>query len=311
LHIAWLSAWRKWWSGRRSSSRGCSGADNLKLKDGKAPIIIYKDELVAVGDRTFWELAGTKHRYHFNYMFGMHEYNVIIDDLKIKRRSATLKLSRENGSGLFQETTQLRAHSSHDRLQAKRCRDMLAAGQCGPTVDIKLCPLGDDSPAVTMSMMADLSLKNNLVIELSPENMTWLCAACLSIRKMEHTNTVVWNEVKHAFIVTRLQDTHMLTHATIHVMSTCMHDMHAWHMDCTITSMYTCMFDEDGKLVRKTFKARTEDEQEKELIRMEACEWASQLEKKDVAALQDRKNAEDRHQDGHPEASSSSGPQPA
>ena len=82
-------------------------------------------------------------------------------------------------------------------------------------------------------------------------------------------------------------------------------------MDCTITSMYTCMFDEDGKLVRKTFKARTEDEQEKELIRMEACEWASQLEKKDVTALQDRKNAEDRHQDGHPEASSSSGPPPA
>lgn len=209
---------------------GCSGADN-KLKDGKGHFIIYKDELHVVGDKTFWELAPSKNRYNINHMFGIREINVIIDDLKIKRRAATLKLSRENGSGLFAETTQLRAHSSHDRQQAKRCRDMMATGQCGPTIDIKLPAFGDDSPAVTMSMMADLSLKSNLSIELSAENLTWMCAACLSVRKMEHTNTVIWCGVKHAWNATRLQDACMLIHVTLHVMSTCMHDIHAWHMD--------------------------------------------------------------------------------
>ena len=84
--------------------------------------------------------------------------------------------------------------------------------------------------------------------------------------------------------------------------------------------IHICMF-EDGKLVRKAFKARTEDEQEKELIRMEACEWASEFEKKDKKPLAIKGkpdgvnepialSQEDRDPESHPEASSSSGPQP-
>ena len=189
------------------------GCNNDSKKGDNGFFIIFKDELISVGEKMYWEIAPTKKRWLFNRTFGIRELMVILDDLKIKRRAATLKLSREHGAGLFHETTQLRAHSAHDRQQAKRCRDMMSTGQCGPTVEISLPAFGADSPAITMHMIADLSLKKNITIEINDVNLTWLCAACLHIRLQEHTNTVVWCEVKHSWNATRLEDTRMHVHA--------------------------------------------------------------------------------------------------
>ena len=81
------------------------------------------------------------------------------------------------------------------------------------------------------------------------------------------------------------------------------------------------MIYKDGKVKRKAFKASAGDPDEKEAIRMEACDWASAFEpKKQAATVKDKEDVIgcDRQEpvvlsqpdpDRHPDASSSSGPQ--
>ena len=170
---------------------------------------IAKDELLILNDKTYFEIAASgKYRYKFASLFGQRELQVVLDDLRIKRRAATLKLSKDAGGGIFEETTALRASSHHDRQQAKRCRDLMSVGQVGSEVVLKL-PAMDNSPAVSMTVVAELGLRAHMVVEMAEANLTWLAAACTHVRKIEHTNTVVWNEQHSKWIAARLEDSCM------------------------------------------------------------------------------------------------------
>ena len=61
---------------------------------------IAKDELLILNDKTYFEIAASgKYRYKFASLFGQRELQVVLDDLRIKRRAATLKLSKDAGGG--------------------------------------------------------------------------------------------------------------------------------------------------------------------------------------------------------------------
>ena len=165
------------------------------------PLVVPKEETILINGERYWELKPSgKSAHAISTTFGRRETQVVLDDLKCMRRAQTLKLTRQSGAGLFADTTQLRAWSHNDRVEAKRCKDMLSLEDPDQRLVTVRLPKVEASPAIEMIMVAELSLRANLVVQMTAANLTWIASASMHIRKSEHTNTVTWDETKHAWL---------------------------------------------------------------------------------------------------------------
>jgi len=178
------------------------------------PLVVPKEETILINGERYWELKPSgKSAHAISTIFGRRETQVVLDDLKCMRRAQTLKLTRQSGAGLFADTTQLRAWSHNDRVEAKRCRDMLSLEDPSQRLVTVRLPKVEASPAIEMIMVAELSLRANLVVQMTAVNLTWIASASMHIRKSEHTNTVTWDETKHAWLGARLTEEHTCMHS--------------------------------------------------------------------------------------------------
>ena len=139
--------------------------------------------------------------------------SIVLEDLKVIRREATLRLAQEvhqQGLGRLCDAdddrlTAVASWSWSDRKRVRKAKDKKAVGSLAETVVLSLRAIGA-APATSMSVLPCLDLRNDIVFEISQPNLFWLVEATNHTASKIMGGSAEWNTAKRSWIACKTED---------------------------------------------------------------------------------------------------------